>query len=150
MSSLDKSDNDVLDKVAAISKMFDKGELISLWRNGEHEEVGRREIVLFAAHQGKGMSFANYLIQDCGGRRTYSTVEFDAIALIPKSKLGRKLRNFAMLRDKINSHSTMVLFRVREGRPLLRHVRDAKRWNEDGVELTIQISSFVHILKFQF
>ena len=63
--------DDELDDVRQTLKMFDKGELISLWRNGEHEEVGRREITLTAAHQGKGLAHANYHILDCGGKRTY-------------------------------------------------------------------------------
>ena len=127
------------DEVKATSKLFDKGELISLWRNGEHEEVGRREIALSAAHQGKGLAYVNHLIQDCGCQRTYSIADFDAITSIPKSKLGRKLRNFLMLRDEINQHSGMVLFRVREHKFLLKHVHDAKRWNEYGVELTQEL-----------
>ena len=91
-------------------KMFDKGVLISMWRNGEHEEVGRREILLKSAHQDKGLAYANYLIQDCGGRRTFSTANYEAITAIPKSKLGRKLRNFAILQEDINAYSVMVLF----------------------------------------
>ena len=44
-----------------------------------------------------------------------------------------------MLREEINKHSDMVLFCVRENKLLLRHVRDAKIWNDDGVVLTQEL-----------
>ena len=97
-----------------------------LWRNGEHKEVGRRAIALTATHLEKGFAYANHLIHDCGGQRTYSIPEFDAIMAIPKSKAGRKLGNVTMLWMDINMNSGRVLFCVRENKLLLRHVFNAK------------------------
>ena len=81
------------------------------------------------------MAHANCPIQECGGKFSCSIADFDAIKGIPKTKLGRKLRNFTLVRQEINEHSNMTLFRIRDDKLLLRHVHDAKRWNE-GEELT--------------
>jgi len=71
---------DASDPNASTLRLFNLGELKQRWQNHEYEEVGRREIALLNARDGKDDS-------------------------IDKSTLGRKAQNFDRLRSWINSNN---------------------------------------------
>ena len=117
--------------------LFDRGSIKELWRAGDYDEVGRWEIALLAAYEGRDGISANAQINDYGGM-TYSIVDFDAIKSIKKKILRRKMKNMDTLKTWVNESLPSKLFQIREGQLLMSYAQDGKRYNE-GEVLTNQI-----------
>ena len=107
----DHMDNGSTSSNAAL-QILNLGSLKELWNNGDYyEEVSRWEIVILAAHKCRSGSFANAEILSYGDM-AYSIADFDAVKSIEDNVLGRKLKNFDMLRQWINASVPSNRFQV--------------------------------------
>lgn len=113
---------------------IDLSDLQTSWK--EHKSyvyVGSLEILTKEAHVGKTLAAANERIASLGGIQ-FSGSLFDSMLLLGKSRLGRKLQNFAELRRQINDSMPDELFHIPHDRLLLEWISDGKRYT-DGERL---------------
>jgi hypothetical protein len=138
----DGNDNDLTsatDEIKKTAQEFNLGTIKELWLDEQYREVARREMALIGAHERKPSSYTNAIIHKYGGM-AFSTAEYEAVLALPKSTIGRKLKNFDLLRDWINEGQRTKLFMVaeREKQLLLSYVHQGFRFN-DGDELTREL-----------
>ncbi len=121
---------------------FDVGNLKELWDGGNYEQVGVLEIAAIGAHARKDMRSVNAQIIQLGGTAV-SIADYDAMKRIKKTDLVRKLKNFATLREYINSKLPCGMFHIGKDQLLLEYVNHGIRYTESSGECMNQEVHFI-------
>ena len=137
VSSPEDDDDNAEDEGDSVLHLFNLRAMKELVRKGQLKEVGRREILLLAAHSGRSRHSANCQIVNLGGL-SYSIEECGAISEIPKSDMSKKKGNFNKLRAWMNHSLPFEYMRIGDDENLLEFARNMERWNE-GVRLQVEI-----------